>query len=289
MLFWHRLIVCTSVFFTAYASLADNCDPEDFERTPPDCSRTWGGLYLGWTCSEEDHSEHFIAEYQDDDGNRVVETDGQDQGCARRPGETIRTRMEFWGFDDCDYCWNTCGDISLWYGTDTADVERTPVLHSIRDVGLEGDVPPYAGQARCGEYFQWPTQPKSGRRYNEVIITADMIVPQPKNFPYGMLIYGVVYGQMNHPDFDQFSPPGFESGIALTYTPLRGVAGVIQTSDAVLSCAGDLDWNGRLDANDLLTVLSQWGLVGRDTESNSGTFDFGDILFILTNWGDCDT
>ena len=53
-------------------------------------------------------------------------------------------------------------------------------------------------------------------------------------------------------------------------------------------CPGDIDGNGAVDVNDLLTVISQWGGAGGSADiDGSGVVDVGDLLLVIGAWGDC--
>ena len=53
------------------------------------------------------------------------------------------------------------------------------------------------------------------------------------------------------------------------------------------SCAGDLDGNGMVDADDLLHVIGSWGTADGDANGD-GTTNADDLLLLISNWGPCD-
>jgi hypothetical protein len=58
-----------------------------------------------------------------------------------------------------------------------------------------------------------------------------------------------------------------------------------------LGCTGDIDHDGEVGVNDLLTILGLWGTeeepCGADLDA-SGTVDVGDILTLIDGWGACE-
>ena len=58
--------------------------------------------------------------------------------------------------------------------------------------------------------------------------------------------------------------------------------------DVPQDCVGDINGNGSVEFEDLLTLLSSW-----DSESStadldgSGTVEFNDLLMLLSAYGDC--
>ena len=55
-----------------------------------------------------------------------------------------------------------------------------------------------------------------------------------------------------------------------------------------LLCAADLDGDGLVGLDDLVTVLDAWGNKGGPEDlDGSGTVDFGDLLIVLDSWGPC--
>ncbi len=56
-----------------------------------------------------------------------------------------------------------------------------------------------------------------------------------------------------------------------------------------LPCPADLDGDGHVDFNDILTVLAAWGNEGGPEDlDGSGFVDIGDILAVLAAWGPCE-
>ena len=57
-------------------------------------------------------------------------------------------------------------------------------------------------------------------------------------------------------------------------------------------CEGDVDADGAIDVNDLLALISMWGLTSSDPcfpdFDNSGSIDVGDVLRCIANWGMCE-
>ena len=56
------------------------------------------------------------------------------------------------------------------------------------------------------------------------------------------------------------------------------------------ACAGDVTRDGAVTFDDLLEVLSGWGVCGACLADldGSGTVDFGDLLIVLDSWGPCE-
>ena len=57
----------------------------------------------------------------------------------------------------------------------------------------------------------------------------------------------------------------------------------------VPDCLGDLDGNGSVDIEDLLSTLNDWGCETDCTAdvNDDGSVDISDLLTIIANWGDC--
>ena len=54
------------------------------------------------------------------------------------------------------------------------------------------------------------------------------------------------------------------------------------------SCQGDVDGNGMVDANDLLQVISDWGMTESPADLNEdGLVDASDLLEVIAGWGLC--
>lgn len=60
---------------------------------------------------------------------------------------------------------------------------------------------------------------------------------------------------------------------------------------SIADCPGDVDGNGMIDFDDLLSVLAAWGtdspLHDVAPLGGDGTVDFDDVLTVLAGWGDC--
>jgi uncharacterized membrane protein len=52
-------------------------------------------------------------------------------------------------------------------------------------------------------------------------------------------------------------------------------------------CPADIDGNGMVDVDDLLTLLANWGGEGDGDIDGSGTVDVNDLLLLLAAWGPC--
>jgi len=63
-----------------------------------------------------------------------------------------------------------------------------------------------------------------------------------------------------------------------------GVLGItIETS-----CLGDIDGDGSVGIDDILTLISDWGTsASRSDLDESGTVDVGDLLILIDMFGDC--
>jgi len=57
--------------------------------------------------------------------------------------------------------------------------------------------------------------------------------------------------------------------------------------DGVLSCLGDIDANGAVDATDLSILMNSWGLGGASDLNRDGTVDAADLAMLLARWGPC--
>lgn len=57
------------------------------------------------------------------------------------------------------------------------------------------------------------------------------------------------------------------------------------TARAICYVAGDLDYNGHVDAGDLAGLLSNWGLPGNTDLDGNGTTGPEDLAELLSNWG----
>ncbi len=56
-----------------------------------------------------------------------------------------------------------------------------------------------------------------------------------------------------------------------------------------LKCAEDLDGDGLINVNDLLTVVGDWGLSDSEADiDGSGTVDTADLLAVIAAWGVCE-
>ena len=54
------------------------------------------------------------------------------------------------------------------------------------------------------------------------------------------------------------------------------------------SCQGDVDSDGMVDANDLLQVISDWGMTDSPADLNEdGLVDASDLLEVIAGWGPC--
>ena len=54
------------------------------------------------------------------------------------------------------------------------------------------------------------------------------------------------------------------------------------------NCVGDIDGNGSVDFEDLLTLLSAWDSDNPEVDlDGSGTVEFNDLLTLLSAYGDC--
>lgn len=68
------------------------------------------------------------------------------------------------------------------------------------------------------------------------------------------------------------------------------VTNMFQTIDSQAPCLGDIDNNLSVDVNDLLGILSNFGMEGviREDIDMNGSVDVNDILLVLSNFGmDC--
>ncbi len=55
-----------------------------------------------------------------------------------------------------------------------------------------------------------------------------------------------------------------------------------------VSCAGDVNDDGIVNVNDVLSVLAAFGGLGSGGDANGdGTVDVNDVLIVISNWGDC--
>jgi hypothetical protein len=52
-------------------------------------------------------------------------------------------------------------------------------------------------------------------------------------------------------------------------------------------CPADIDGNGVVDVDDLLTLLANWGGEGDGDIDGSGVVDVDDLLILLAAWGPC--
>ncbi|MEC7195660.1 MAG: hypothetical protein VXW23_01625, partial [Planctomycetota bacterium] len=81
-----------------------------------------------------------------------------------------------------------------------------------------------------------------------------------------------------------------EEAVCLSASGTFGGAGVECGSVAcVQPCPEDLDNNGAVDFNDILSLLAAWGPCGTCDEDidENGTVDFADLLVMLAAYGDC--
>lgn len=54
-------------------------------------------------------------------------------------------------------------------------------------------------------------------------------------------------------------------------------------------CAEDLDGDGYVNVNDLLTIVGEWGLTDSEADiDGSGTVDTPDLLAVIAAWGNCE-
>jgi hypothetical protein len=73
---------------------------------------------------------------------------------------------------------------------------------------------------------------------------------------------------------------------APAYSNSRGV--VFQTPLAqTLPCGADLNGDGTIDVDDVLSMISLWGGSGRADLNGDSVVDVNDLLGLLGNWGDC--
>jgi hypothetical protein len=73
---------------------------------------------------------------------------------------------------------------------------------------------------------------------------------------------------------------------APAYSNSRGV--VFQTPLAqTLPCGADLNGDGTIDVDDVLSMISLWGGSGRADLNGDSVVDVNDLLSLLGNWGDC--
>ena len=81
-----------------------------------------------------------------------------------------------------------------------------------------------------------------------------------------------------------------EQAVCLSVSGTFGGAGVDCGSVVCEQpCPEDLDNNGAVDFNDILSLLAAWGPCGTCDEDidENGTVDFADLLVILAAYGDC--
>ena len=49
---------------------------------------------------------------------------------------------------------------------------------------------------------------------------------------------------------------------------------------------GDLNGDGAVNVNDMLSVVNQWSLVHTSADiNNDGVVNVGDLLLVISNWG----
>jgi hypothetical protein len=55
-------------------------------------------------------------------------------------------------------------------------------------------------------------------------------------------------------------------------------------------CDGDLNDDGVVNVNDLLTIINQWGCTDCDNEdlNNDGIVNVSDLLIVVGQWGPCE-
>ena len=85
------------------------------------------------------------------------------------------------------------------------------------------------------------------------------------------------------------APVPSEQAVCLSVSGTFGGAGVDCGSVFEQPCPEDLDNNGSVDFNDILSLLAAWGPCGTCDEDidDNGTVDFADLLVMLAAYGDC--
>jgi len=61
----------------------------------------------------------------------------------------------------------------------------------------------------------------------------------------------------------------------------------VPNANCGLPCAGDINLDGAVDAQDLASVLANWNGSGTGDLNNDGLVDGLDLATILANWGPC--
>ena len=83
---------------------------------------------------------------------------------------------------------------------------------------------------------------------------------------------------------------GMMSKFFVFFVFFASVTNMFQTIDSQAPCLGDIDNNLSVDVNDLLGILSNFGMEGviREDIDMNGSVDVNDILLVLSNFGmDC--
>jgi len=102
---------------------------------------------------------------------------------------------------------------------------------------------------------------------------------------------GAIFDQVTTTEIS--GPDGPGGSIPLSGWDAEGQTGeytiVLSGVEFVETCAGDLDFDGQVDADDLASLLGSWGTCAscQADLNDDGTVDSADLAILLGNWGMC--